>query len=508
MRDFSLTDQGEVFFSSTSTSRAVRTLLRQGRVRQIAGRLYTKNLDDPLEEVTRRRPWDVATGFFPGAVIVDRTAFEARPVGREGSIFLCSSTSRVVRLPGLVLNCRRGPGPVAGDLPFMGEALYMSSWPRRFLDNMAHSRARSGIRRTLSRAELELQLERLLAAGGEAELNRLRDATAQIAPSIERESEARTLSNLIGALLGTRDASLASDMGKATRAGESWDEDRIALFDLLFAALHRQIPNDRPAPERIRPSFSFYEAYFSNFIEGTEFTVDEAQAIVFEGAIPLDRPADAHDVLGTFDLLSDPTLLGRVPTDADDLLSLLRTFHARVMAGRPNERPGRFKTRQNRAGNTEFVAPSRVVGTLKRGFERYRALPSGFPRAVFAMFLVAEVHPFGDGNGRVARALANVELTAAGQQRLIVPIVFRDDYLQALRAMSRLQAPTALIKVLARAQEWSQSIDWTSLPSARADLERTHALLTPIEAEERGVILRTTAEIAGAEIAGAGSVPA
>ena len=41
----------------------------------------------------------------------------------------------------------------------------------------------------------------------------------------------------------------------------------------------------------------FFESYFSNFIEGTEFEVDEALAIVFEGRIPKDRPADAHDVL-------------------------------------------------------------------------------------------------------------------------------------------------------------------------------------------------------------------
>jgi len=113
------------------------------------------------------------------------------------------------------------------------------------------------------------------------------------------------------------------------------------------------------------------------------------------------------------------------------------------------------------------------------------------------MFLIAEVHPFGDGNGRVARALANAELTAAGQQRLMIPIVFPDDYLQALRAMSRLEAPTALIRVLSRAQEWAGSIDWSSATSARTDLERTHALLTPAEAEEQGVILRTTNELAG-----------
>ena len=497
---FSLEDQGEFFFSTTPTSRAVRALLREGRVRQVAGRLYTKNLEEPLEDVVRRRVWPIAAGIFPGAVIVNRTAFESRPAGPEGSIFLCSEVSRVVRLPGLVLNCRRGAGPVAGDAPFMGEALYMSSWPRRFLDNMRRSRARSGVKRALSRAELEVQLERLLANRGEGELNRLRDEAAEIAPLIDREREAAELSALIGALLGSRDTSLASPLGRATRAGDSWDEDRLALFDVLFAALHEYVPIDRPAPERISSTFSFYEAYFSNFIEGTEFTVEEAQEIIFQGAMPVDRPQDAHDILGTFDLVSDPALRGRTPTDAEDLLSLLNTFHARIMAGRPEQRPGHFKTSANRAGGTEFVAPSRVRGTLMRGYERYRALQPGFPRAVFAMFLVAEVHPFADGNGRVARALANAQLSAAGQQRLMIPIVFRDDYLQALRAMSRLTVPTALIRVLARAQQWSASIDWSSMSSARTDLERTHALLTPAEAEERGVILRTTGELA----AGAG----
>lgn len=496
-RGFSLVDRGEVFFSSTATSRAVRALLREGRIRQIAGRLYTKNLDDPLEEITRRRVWDIAAGFFPGAVIVDRTAFEAKPSGQEGSIFLCSETHRTTRLPGLVLNCRAGTGPAPGDMAFMDEALYMSSWSRRFLDNVAHSRSRSGVRRTLSRAELEVQLERVLASRGEVELSKLRDEATEVAPLIDRDDEAKTLSTLIGTLLGTRDTTLASSIGRAARAGESWDEDRLALFDALFAALHTYFPTDRRASERIPPTFSFYEAYLSNFIEGTEFTVEEAQAIVFEGAIPEDRPKDAHDILGTFDLVSDPALRGRAPKDADDLLYLLSTFHARIMSGRPEERPGKFKTKRNRAGNTEFVVPTRVQGTLRRGYERYRALPSGFARATFAMFLVAEVHPFADGNGRVARALANAELTAARQQRLIVPIVFRDDYLQALRALSRLEAPAPLIKVLARAQEWAASIDWTSGASANTDLERTQALLTPAEAEERGVILRPTTELSG-----------
>jgi Fic/DOC family len=495
---FSLEEQGEVFFSTTATSRSVRGMLRAGRIRHAGGRLYTKNLDEPLERVVRRRAWDVASGLLPGAVVVDRTAFQPLPAGPEGSIFLCSDTARVVRLPGLVLNCRRGPGAVRGDTPFLGDALYMSSWPRRFLDNVRRSRARSGVRRTLSRPELEAQLETLLSNRGEGELNRLRDEAARVAGELGREHELQELISLIGALLGTQEAPLASPLAKATRAGESWDEARVELFDVLFAALHAHVPVDRPAGGRIDSTFSFYEAYFSNFIEGTEFTVPEAQEIVFQGAIPLDRPQDAHDILGTFDLVSDPTLRARTPSSAADLESLLSTFHARIMAGRPEVHPGRFKTRANRAGSTEFVTPTRVRGTLRRGYERYRSLEPGFRRAVFGMFLVAEVHPFADGNGRVARALANADLSAAGQRRLMIPIVYREDYLAALRAMSRRGAPTPLIRVLSRAQRWAGEVDWSSMASAQADLDQTNALLTPSEAEERGVILRLPSELAGA----------
>jgi Fic family protein len=112
------------------------------------------------------------------------------------------------------------------------------------------------------------------------------------------------------------------------------------------------------------------------------------------------------------------------------------------------------------------------------------------------MFLVSEVHPFGDGNGRVARALANAELSAAAQRRLMIPIVYRDDYMQALRATSRLSSPRALIKALGRAQEWADGVDWSSMTAALSDLQRTNALLTPEEADEQGVILRTPAELA------------
>jgi len=488
---FSLADQPEVFFTAAATSRTIRRLLRAGQVRHIDGRMYTKNLADPLSEVVRRRVWDVAAGYFPGAVITDRTAFEMRPAGDEGSVFLCGPTGRVVRLPGLVLNCRRGPGPVAGDQPFMAGGLHLCSWPRRFLDNMRPSRARSGIPRTLTAAEIEGRLQAVLAAQGEDELNRLRDDAAPVAAALQASGELERLRAVIGALLGTVDGHLSTENARALRRGRGWDDERLPLFDALMAVLHSRILARRDErPGHVGSTFAFYEAYFSNFIEGTEFTVEEAADIVFNGVIPTERPADAHDVLATFDLVSDPSLRGRTAADADDLEGVIKAFHRRIMAGRPESNPGEYKERANRAGNTEFVAPILVAGTLHKGFKRYASLDRGLPRAIFAMFLIAEVHPFADGNGRVARALANAELSAVGQQRTIIPTILRDDYLHALRALSRDARPDPFVRVIDRAQQWAHEVDWSAMDAARADLERTNALLSSSEGDDRGLILR------------------
>ncbi|MGH9186005.1 MAG: hypothetical protein ACRD0U_09355 [Acidimicrobiales bacterium] len=50
------------------------------------------------------------------------------------------------------------------------------------------------------------------------------------------------------------------------------------------------IPGELPAlADEPATSLPFFEAYFSNFIEGTDFSVDEAEAIVASGEIPDSR---------------------------------------------------------------------------------------------------------------------------------------------------------------------------------------------------------------------------
>jgi fido (protein-threonine AMPylation protein) len=107
-----------------------------------------------------------------------------------------------------------------------------------------------------------------------------------------------------------------------------------------------------------------------------------------------------------------------------------------------------------------------------------RSLRNPFKRAVFMMFLIAEVHPFDDGNGRIARVMMNGELIAGGQRRIFIPTAYRDDYLLALRALSRRTLATPLLKRLDHAQAFSAAIDFT-------DLQRAIEVLRACNAFER-----------------------
>ena len=484
---FSLSAAPEVFFTSSDTSDAIRAAVSRGEARELGPRLYTKNLTDAREDLVSRHLWSIVGGYVPGGVISDRTGFEMRPV--DASLCLLGTYARDIDLPGLRIRVRKGPPRLEGDQDFM-DGLVLASEPRRFLENLRPSRRRAGFRRALPAAALEDRLERMLVARGEGALNELRDTARELAPQLGAEPSFRRLDDLIGTLLGTRHARASGAAFRARRLGLPFDAARNELFDVLLAALHDHVAADRPArPEAETENFSFWEAYFSNYIEGTVFSVDVAARIVFENYRPPQRAKDAHDIVGTFQLANDRSQRRVVPHSAAEQIDLLRHEHSVLLSARPDKRPGDFKEEDNQAGSTLFVDPSLVRGTLHEGFRRYETLPAGFARCALQMFLLSEVHPFDDGNGRLARLRMNAELSAVGQQRIIIPTALRTDYLGALRGLSRRKDPSVLLRVLDRVQQYCHQIDWTQRSDTREQLDATNAF-----DEEDGRPLRLPSE--------------
>ena len=479
-------------FASEVDRRNLSRAQAQGRLVRIASGIYSGDIGSTAESLSRRYLWPIVAHEMPGAVIVDRSARDGG-LGGDGTLYVVADRSRPLVLPGVTVTPRRGAPALPGDmsLPY---GIYVAGEARSLLENLTPSRrTAAGTRRTLTRTEVEEWIDALLASRGVEGINSLRDQARQLAPSLEREREFAALDELIGAALSTRDASQLTSPALRSRAqGQPYDHDRLDAFARMATSLAAAAPDVLPllpADQSRRSLLPFYEAYFSNYIEGTEFTLDEAAEIVLENAASQQRPLDAHDVLGTYRITSDVDELRRTPQNGHELVELLKARHAVMLGARTDKLPGAFKQQPNQAGSTTFVAPDLVEGTLLHGFDQGASLTSPFARAVFLMFLVSEVHPFVDGNGRIARIMMNAELARANEVRIIIPTVYRLNYLAALKAATHTGNDGALIATLAFARRWTGRIDFSDRRTAEADLARTNALRDAQEAEGAGVRL-------------------
>jgi len=476
----------EIVFSSSdpAESKRISRLVKAGRLNKIAPRLYTSSSEDP-ETVIRRNWMEIVAHYFPSGVLSHRTAFRGTSIQGMRDVFITTTQNRNVELPGLTLRAMKGPSPDELDTQFpMG--LYVSSMPRQLLENLQPARARKTLAKSVGSSEVEAFLERQLRIKGEDSLNDLRDQARVVSERLDMEDEFKQLDGLIGALLRTRpETLLQTRQGQDRARGLPYDTARLTRFELLAEALRRNPVENRPEAPQGWQNCAFFDAYFSNYIEGTEFEVDQAAAVVFEGRVMQDRPKDSHDILGTYQVTSDRAAMQTTPDTFDDFIQLIKQRHLLLFAQRPEINAGEFKTETNRAGDTVFVQPDLVRGTLLRGFDLYKGLEAGFERALYMMFLLSEVHPMVDGNGRISRIFMNAELVSNNQSRILIPTVYREDYLLNLRRLSRNDEPLPFISMMDRVHRFTSKIDFAKYDSAKTQLTSCNAFKEPHE----GVLL-------------------
>lgn len=470
----------EVVFSSSDPqlSKQISRLVKAGKLRKIAPRIYTPNLSDSAEEIINRNLFSILGNLYPGALLSHRSALEFQPTS-AGHIFVTYSYTKKIKLPGISLRFLEGYGPIEGDNRISGE-LFVSQMERALLENLQSARQSGAHSKTLSSAEIEEKLESIIRLKGESGLNEIREKAASIADKLDMKRELKKLNNLIGALLATKPSKiLRSPLAVARAFGHPYDPARLSLFEKLFVALRRKDFLTRPEKNSSQKSFrnfAFFESYFSNYIEGTEFELQEARRIIETDTPIPTRNEDSHDILGTYKLVSNKTEMSKTPSTSEDLLEILLYRHKVLLNVRGSKNPGQFKDKNNRAGETYFVDHTLVKGTLIKGFDYYLALAHPFARAIYLMFLVSEVHPFLDGNGRIARIMMNAELVKDGQTKIIIPTVYRDDYLLALRRLSRKSDPSPYIRMMHRAWEFSATICGDEVHVLQKKLEASNAL--------------------------------
>jgi hypothetical protein len=448
---------------NSAQTRAVQRRLRAGELTLLAKGMATNRPSTEWPALIARDRIRVLAALFPGAIYGYRSAFNGG-LPTDGVVYLSHTYPRTVELPGLKVSLLKGAARQAGDMPMQGKDLFFPSEPRLLLENLTQSRG--AVKKSAGREAVEVRLLNIADSRGDDALSRLRDAARVLAPSLGFHKEFLELDSLIGSILGTRASKLKTVAGKARTAAAPYDPDRLALIEKLAVEL-RTNPLREPAAvtptSQARANFAFLESYFSNFIEGTEFDVQEARGFVLDGKPVEQRPKDSHDVIGVFRQAVSPAWVNQTLSSGEPVLAQLRARHADQMAERPEVGPGEFKVQANRAGNTEFVDPRLVRGTLIEGSRILPSVPAGTARALLAMFLVSEVHPFTDGNGRLARLVMNAELSVVGACRIIIPTLFREEYLDCLRVLSRSGNPVPFIAAMQKIQGWTAAFDYQSL---------------------------------------------
>lgn len=466
----------ELFFTSSLSAAATRTLQRRaaaGRLMRVYKGVYAfPASDDELAAIVRRNWQRVAAVAVPGGVVSHVSAMKGG-VLPSGELTISHPTvfNKKVVLPGLTIRVVRGPGPLPGDLVLRAPGIHYAGRTRMLLENIG----RKGSLRA-PREDVEALLVSVLNTSGEKTLNDIRDQAVTLAPALSAEKALKELFSIIEALLEAHSKGrLRTREGLAVAPGFPVDPERSARFEVLAAYLRTEpLPCfESTITGMARQHFGFIESYFSNYVEGTKFDIEQARDIVMHKVIVPNRVEDSHDILGVFHLA---IAAYSPPIAGPEFLEGLERWHAEMLKMRPEVNPGTPKLNANYAGTTKFVEPAYVRGTLEEGSRLAFSIPEGLARAVYYAFLVSEVHPFDDGNGRLSRLVMNAELTRTGLSRIIIPTLYHPQYVDGARALTHGNDPRGFVRSIVKMARWTSQFDYSNLDMLIQSLRASNAL--------------------------------
>ena len=180
-------------------------------------------------------------------------------------------------------------------------------------------------------------------------------------------------------------------------------------------------------------TFAVRFTYNTQRIEGSTLTLRETADLLTRGITPAQRPL--RDVL---EAEAHRTLFLSVLRERKDLsMALLLRWHHELFRTTRPDIAGRIRQHQVAISGSRFVPPSpvEVYPLLRDAFRWYarskdRLHPVELAALVHLKFVT--VHPFSDGNGRIARILMNFVLHRRGFPMLDIPHAGRSGYYTAL----------------------------------------------------------------------------
>ena len=248
--------------------------------------------------------------------------------------------------------------------------------------------------------------------------------------------------------------------------------------------LKKELDALRPLPSdvlgRIGQKLRIEWNYHSNAIEGNSLTLGETRSLILHGLTAQGKPLRDHlDIEGHDEAVK--AIEEAVKSDEAFNQVFIRNLHT-VLLKEPYETAavtpdgqrvkrriavGAYKTQPNNvqtsAGETYyFTPPEQVQSAMSDLVDWYRKREDEGEHPVITAatfhYRFVRIHPFDDGNGRMARLLMNMILMKHGYTVALIPREERDQYVNTLERADQSEDLTEFISYIAACCEYSLNL--------------------------------------------------
>ena len=195
-------------------------------------------------------------------------------------------------------------------------------------------------------------------------------------------------------------------------------------------------PLDSLRLEKLREEFLIEYVYNSTSIEGNTLSLNETRLVLEEGLTIGGKSLREH-----LDVTNQKEALGWIASFVKEKRNIreadMLSLHEITLKGISEHWAGKYKTSQNRILGSKLrtTPPYKVSSEMASLVHSLNANPDNYnplELAAFAHHELVRIHPFVDGNGRVARLLCNLVLMKHGYPPIMVRVKDRKKYYECL----------------------------------------------------------------------------
>lgn len=216
-------------------------------------------------------------------------------------------------------------------------------------------------------------------------------------------------------------------------------EDKVMNQLQQCDELKKKLDALRPFPaETLRSLREYYRVgltYSSNALEGNSLTESETKVVIEDGLTVQGKPlCDVYEALGHAEAYDHLQLMATdKQLEVSDILKLHELFYKRI----DPSQAGKFRTVPVFISGSHYPLPPpeqipMLVDELLAWYRQHEPLLHPLELAALVHQKFVFIHPFVDGNGRVARLLMNLVLLRFGYPITIIPPILRLEYIATL----------------------------------------------------------------------------